>query len=109
MKTEVKVLYLLLVIITVLIATAGVAWCISGAEKRIDSLQEQVEELQGDVDRSHKGGVKVCFLDYDIETALGYLKNGEDDKLLRYCEINDLNYTALVDLLISKGFLEPKP
>lgn len=75
-----------------------------------DQLRADIDSLNNrlvTVERSHKGGTKLNFFDYDINTALMYLENGEDEKLLRYCEINDLDYTALIDLLVTKGYLQP--
>lgn len=75
-----------------------------------DRLRADIDSLNNrlvTVERSHKGGTKLNFFDYDINIALAYIENGEDEKLLRYCEINDLDYTALIDLLVSKGYLQP--
>lgn len=75
-----------------------------------DQLRADIDSLNNrlvTVERSHKEGTKLNFFDYDINTALMYLENGEDEKLLRYCEINDLDYTALIDLLVTKGYLQP--
>ena len=97
--------YILIALLSLAILVTAVV-----ADESRDSilqLQADVQQLQTDFDRTRKGGTRMVFLDYDIETALAYINSKDTEGFMRYCQNNDLDYNALIDLLISKGFIKP--
>lgn len=75
------------------------------AERKADSLQEQVDSLKAQV-QELETDEKTSFHEQDIKTALAYLQYGEYNRLKRYCEINSLDYGALLAVLVKEGHLK---
>jgi outer membrane lipoprotein-sorting protein len=95
--------YILIALLSLAIfVTAAIA---DNSRVIIQQLQSDVQQLRTDFDRTRKGGTRMVFVDYDIETALAYIRDKDTEGLLRYCQNNDLDYNKLIDLLIDKGFV----
>lgn len=77
-------------------------------DSRVVQLQADIQQLRTEFDRTRKGGTRMVYLDYDIETALAYIRDKDTEGLLRYCQNNDLDYNKLIDLLIDKGFVRAR-
>lgn len=64
---------------------------------QVNELQEQVQELQPrESEEIYKADVKI---------ALQCIENNDHGRLIRYCQVNNLSYEALMAKLVAEGYL----